>query len=325
MKVVGYQHTGTNLSEEEIEYDVVDDFLGPVPSTDEVLHAVSALKSVVKDKFTYDVEKGTNDQISIGNGLLRRIPFAGSEFGWTEPSTHLCNSRALNPHGPSPVYDALDMLSDPAVQKTELRKAYSSDEDVQSNSEKPDANSSANTEHNPATNVIKPDANSSANTEHNPATNVIKPDANSSANTEHNPATNVIKWIFENTKAGVTGLGEKIVQLVNQLFKPHDEKTTAGPSSLFEEKLRSSLQLVNQLFKPHDEKTTAGPSGPFEGKLAFSILLSVVVVLIVMMTRAYAVLQMIRAIRAGCKVILPIFNSFVIVTEVKSELHESKK
>ncbi|KAJ8752925.1 hypothetical protein K2173_008660 [Erythroxylum novogranatense] len=214
-----YEWVSGYVSEEEIEYGVVDDFLlGPVPSADEVHHAVSALKSVVKDKFSYDVEKETEDEISVRTGLLHRVPSAGSEFGWIEPSMHLCNSRALNPHGPSRVYDAFHMLqNDPAVQKMVI--SLSSDKTVW------DA-------------VLNNEVVQELRKAHSSA------DTISSANTECNPAMNVVERIFENTKAGVIGVVEKILQLVNQLFKPHDEKkTTAGSSSPFEEKLRSSFLL----------------------------------------------------------------------------------
>ncbi|XP_022737777.1 uncharacterized protein LOC111290642 isoform X2 [Durio zibethinus] len=75
---------------------------------------------------------------------------------------------------------------------------------------------------------------------------------------ESNNATNIVKWIFDNTKAKAMDLFEKITKLVNELFKP----------------------------PPDNETTTAGTPDPFEERLRTSFLLSVVVLLVVVVTRA---------------------------------------
>ena len=72
-----------------------------------------------------------------------------------------------------------------------------------------------------------------------------------------NAATNILCWIFDNTKAKVMELIEKITKLVNELFQP-----------------------------PDDEKTAGGATNPFEEKLRTSFLLSIVVLLIVVVGRA---------------------------------------
>lgn len=57
-------------------------------------------------------------------------------------------------------------------------------------------------------------------------------------------ATSFIKWIFDSTKAKFQEVFEQITKLVNELFKPpEDKKTTAGTPDPFEEKLRTSFLL----------------------------------------------------------------------------------
>ncbi|XP_061982631.1 uncharacterized protein LOC133702323 [Populus nigra] len=73
---------------------------------------------------------------------------------------------------------------------------------------------------------------------------------------ETNPALNFVKWIFDNTRVRVVEVIETVTKLVNELFKP-----------------------------PADDKTSAGDKDPFEDKLRSSFLLSIMVLLIVVVTR----------------------------------------
>jgi hypothetical protein len=73
---------------------------------------------------------------------------------------------------------------------------------------------------------------------------------------ETNSALNFVKWIFDNTRARVVEVIETVTKLVNELFKP-----------------------------PADEKTSAGDKDPFEDKLRSSFLLSIMVLLVVVVTR----------------------------------------
>ncbi|KAJ9164038.1 hypothetical protein P3X46_023655 [Hevea brasiliensis] len=75
---------------------------------------------------------------------------------------------------------------------------------------------------------------------------------------DSSPALNAVKWIFENTKAKFTEAIEKITKLMNELFKA-----------------------------PNNEKKTTEAADPFEEKLRTSFLLSVVVLLVVVVTRAH--------------------------------------
>ncbi|KAG5228573.1 Ribosomal protein L23/L15e family protein [Salix suchowensis] len=75
---------------------------------------------------------------------------------------------------------------------------------------------------------------------------------------ESSPALDFVKWIFDNTRARVVEVIETVTKLVSELFKP-----------------------------PADEKTSAGAKDPFEYKLRISFLLSIMVLLIVVVTRAH--------------------------------------
>lgn len=90
--------------------------------------------------------------------------------------------------------------------------------------------------------------------------NITAPTSESSDETGDacSPAMNVIRWIFDNTRTKVMEVIEKITNLVNELFKP-----------------------------AADEKGAAGPKDPFEEKLRTSFLLSIMVLLIVVLTRAH--------------------------------------
>ncbi|KAJ8772345.1 hypothetical protein K2173_027522 [Erythroxylum novogranatense] len=191
---------------------LVDDFyLGPVPSAEEVHDAVSALQMVIKDKLAIELEKDTEEQNSI--------PTAESELDWAEPSIYMYSSRAPSPYGPSRVYDAFRMLqTDPSVQQMVI--SLSSDKAVW------DA-----ILNNEMVQVLR-------NTYH--ADEAGRPNSESSSN----PAMGAIEWIFENTKARVMRIAEKMLQLVNQLLKPNDKKIKEGSTiDPFEEKLRSSFML----------------------------------------------------------------------------------
>ncbi|KAM1269534.1 hypothetical protein ACFX13_001782 [Malus domestica] len=81
------------------------------------------------------------------------------------------------------------------------------------------------------------------------------PDENSDDNDK---ATNIVKWIFQNTLAKVMEAVEKITKVMGDLFQP-----------------------------PSRENTKAEPSNRFEDRLKTSFMLSVVVLLIVVVTRTH--------------------------------------
>lgn len=90
--------------------------------------------------------------------------------------------------------------------------------------------------------------------------NRLSSDESSDKNSdESNKEANIVKWIFDNTKSKVVDIFEKITKLVNDLFK----------------------------LPPDNGTKTAGTPDPFEERLRTSFLLSVVVLLIVVVTRAH--------------------------------------
>lgn len=59
-----------------------------------------------------------------------------------------------------------------------------------------------------------------------------------------NAATDILSWIFVNTKAKVMELVDKITKLVNQLFQSPDEEAAKGePEANFQKTVKSSLLL----------------------------------------------------------------------------------
>jgi hypothetical protein len=85
-----------------------------------------------------------------------------------------------------------------------------------------------------------------------------KPQSPDESSDGSNEASNILSWIFDNTKTKFMEVIEKITKLVNELFPSTD-----------------------------NDKTTAGATNPFQEKLKTSFLLSVVVLLIVVVTRAH--------------------------------------
>lgn len=72
---------------------------------------------LVRDKFAsksgYDLE----DQVVSPTGLGHRVSSVGSELDWVEPPLHPCNSKMMQPHGYSNVYDAFHLLqTEPSIQ-----------------------------------------------------------------------------------------------------------------------------------------------------------------------------------------------------------------
>ncbi|XWS51583.1 hypothetical protein CRYUN_Cryun12cG0189200 [Craigia yunnanensis] len=239
-------------SEEDKPLGVFDDFvLGPVPSVAEVQNVVSTLQRVfdtsscpqlIRDKFSYNAGKDIAHQNPSPTGSMHRVHSAGSELDWMEPSLHLYNTGALQPYGSNRVYDAFHLLqTEPMVQKMVF--SLSSDEAVW--------NAVLNNEM-----VRELRESYYAAKDSNPLSSDESSDENSDV---PNKTMNIVKWIFDNTKAKVMDIFEKITKLMNDLFK---------------------LPLDN-------ETTTAGTPDPFEERLRTSFLLSVVVLLVVVVTRAH--------------------------------------
>lgn len=66
------------------------------------------------------------------------------------------------------------------------------------------------------------------------------PENQSDRSDSFNAATDILNWIFNNTKAKVMTLMENITKLVNSLFQPHKDETTGGATDPV---VRTSLML----------------------------------------------------------------------------------
>ncbi|KAK1576978.1 hypothetical protein Q3G72_018019 [Acer saccharum] len=242
------------ISDDDKSYGFVVDesVLGPVPSLDEVNNAVSAIQQafdpvsyshLVRDKFGSNLEKDVVDQMSSSSGLGHCVASIGSELDWMEPDPYSSYTRMLQPYGYDRVYDAFHLLqTEPSIQRMVI--SLSSDRDVW--------NAVLNNK------VVRELKESFDAAESNGS------EIESSGETcdDSNPAMDIVKWIFNNTKAKVVEVIEKITNIVNELFKPPgDEKATNGAA-------------------------TAVATDPFEEKLRTSFLLSIVVLLVVFVTRA---------------------------------------
>ena len=58
-----------------------------------------------------------------------------------------------------------------------------------------------------------------------------------------NAAMDILSGIFENTKAKVMEIIEKVIKLVNELFQPSENEKTRGATDPFEDKLRTLSML----------------------------------------------------------------------------------
>ncbi|KAK2654220.1 hypothetical protein Ddye_014076 [Dipteronia dyeriana] len=186
---------------------------------------------LVRDKFGSNLEKDVVDQISSSSGIGHRVASIGSELDWMEPAPFLSNTRMLHPYGYDRVYDAFHLLqTEPSIHR--CLEAVLNNKVVQELKESFDAAES----------------------------NGSEIESSDKTCDDSNPAMDIVKWIFNNTKAKVVGVIEKITNIVNELFKPPgDEKATIGVA-------------------------TPGTTDPSEEKLRTSFRLSIVVLLVVVVT-----------------------------------------
>ncbi|XAR71821.1 hypothetical protein NMG60_11018253 [Bertholletia excelsa] len=210
-----------------------DDFVfGPAPSGDEVQEALSALQQFLdrasfshftSDYLTYHSGKDVAGDTTTPRGVMNRVSSVGKDLDWIEPSLQLCSPRMLWPCGSNRAYDTLHILwTDPCIRR--MVSSLSSDDAVW--------NAVMNNE---AVRQVRESLLEADNSiPHSPE------DSSDGSDT----TTNILSWIFNNTKAKVVELIDKITKLVNELFQPlNDEKKTGGDSQLFEEKLRASFML----------------------------------------------------------------------------------
>ncbi|XP_042991619.1 uncharacterized protein LOC122318393 [Carya illinoinensis] len=60
---------------------------------------------------------------------------------------------------------------------------------------------------------------------------------------DSNEVANILRWIFDNTKAKVMEVIENITKLMNELFQSPDNQKTTGATDPFKEKLKASFML----------------------------------------------------------------------------------
>ncbi|XP_015069734.1 uncharacterized protein LOC107014368 isoform X2 [Solanum pennellii] len=241
------EDNNNNNNNNSILFD--DYILGPVPSTDEVHHAVSALHQVLEPTyFAYSTDDGlgyksnedTSDELTSSINLTHEVlSSSGSVSDWIEPSIHICNSKLLQSYGSNRVYDAFHLLqTEPSIQKMVI--SLSSDKAVW------DA-----VLNNEAVREIRDSLKQADNglQAGNSEEGLDKSDSDGTVD--------VISWIVVNTKEKVLEIVEKIIEFVNEWFQP-----------------------------PEEEKTSDGDTDPFEEKLRTSFFLSIVVLLVVVVARA---------------------------------------
>ncbi|KAJ9140019.1 hypothetical protein P3X46_030707 [Hevea brasiliensis] len=244
-----YEWVSVEGSEEDTAIVVGDDFvLGPVPSRDEVHSAVSALTQVF-DAASYP--QFITDKFACNVDM----DVADEILSPTEKLPHV-----------SPAGSEIDWLEpSPHLYNSRMLRPYGPDRVY-------DAFHLLQTEPSIQRMVISLSTDKAVwdavlnnevvrelrETYH--ADESITSTTESSDKTGHdsNPVLNAVKWIFENTKAKFMEAIEKIAKLMNELFKV-----------------------------PNDDKKTTGATGPFEENLRTSFLLSVVVLLVVVVTRAH--------------------------------------
>lgn len=98
-------------------------------------------------------------------------------------------------------------------------------------------------------------------------TSTLSDGSSKESSNEANPLVDIVRQMFDHTKAKFMDMIEKVAKLMGDLFSsppppPPSAATNEGASA------------------------TAGPSGPFERKLQASFMLSLVVLLIVVVSRA---------------------------------------
>ncbi|PSS33189.1 Protein PHOTOPERIOD-INDEPENDENT EARLY FLOWERING like [Actinidia chinensis var. chinensis] len=220
---------GTEDDRENVSDD--DSVFGSVPTNDEVQHALSSLQQAfdqtsfsqfMKGRLAHSLDKDVADEIASPTATLKRVSSVGKKLDWIEPSLHLCNPGLLQRRGYDRVYDAFHLLhTEPSIQRMVM--SLSSDKAVW--------NAVLNNE------VVRGLRES-----------LVKADKSVPENTDNssggpNAVMDILSGIFENTKAKVMEIIEKVIKLVNELFQPSENEKTRGATDPFEDKLRTLSML----------------------------------------------------------------------------------
>ncbi|MBA0634344.1 hypothetical protein Godav_024827 [Gossypium davidsonii] len=240
-----------------------DFVLGPVPSIAEVQNAISALQRVsgvsscpplTRDRFFHNAGREIAYP-SPSSGSMHRVHSVGSELDWMEPSMQLYNTRAFQPYVSNSVYDAFHLLqTDPAIQVSFFATlGYKNSMDflrgwcstatlctkmvLSLSSDEAVWNAVLNNE------VVRELRETYYAAEDSSPMSFDESSVEDSDQSDK--TTNIVEWIFYNTKEKVLDLFEKLTKLVNELFKlPVDNDTrTPGTPDPFDQRLRTSFLL----------------------------------------------------------------------------------
>ncbi|KAK1399629.1 Hybrid signal transduction histidine kinase [Heracleum sosnowskyi] len=208
---------------------------GPVPSVDEVQHAVSSIQQfqhVIKDNPANDLERNLASQVNSPTGFLHRVPSYGSEVDWMEPSLSLCNASLLKPFGSDRLYDAFHLLqTEPHVQKMVI--SLSSDKAVW--------DAVLNNE------VVRELKQSLAEAKSNVSLSSLSSEGDESDDSE--TSVDILSWIFVNMKTKILDLVDKITNMMDGLFlHPRSANKTEQVVDSFDEKLKTSFLLSVVVF-----------------------------------------------------------------------------
>ncbi|KAF8412968.1 hypothetical protein HHK36_000940 [Tetracentron sinense] len=231
---------------------------GPVPSKVEVENAVSALQQVlspaafsqlIEDMFPSNWDKDVADQTVYPKGL------AGD----------LNNPRILRPHGSERVYDAFHLLlTDSSVQRMvmslssdkavwdavlnnhvvrELKESLSADQLSYLGGSIASASSTVDAC------IAQPKTLDQGGGRNPP--NTTENNSLRSSDENYDVVTTILRWILDITRANIMEFIEKITKLVNEVLRhPHPEGENCIPAAtdLLEEKMRSSFLLSILVF-----------------------------------------------------------------------------
>ncbi|MQL85810.1 hypothetical protein Taro_018333 [Colocasia esculenta] len=124
----GWVPVGGEDVEESAEYEFAEHFVfGPVPSTEEVVEAVSTIQQMfvpvtfseeIEDQSSSTMEKYINDKTVMINSM-HRVPSSESESDWIEPAFQLCGSNNFQSQAREKVIDAFHLLQiNPSIKVT---------------------------------------------------------------------------------------------------------------------------------------------------------------------------------------------------------------
>ncbi|WZZ09979.1 hypothetical protein YC2023_095900 [Brassica napus] len=178
---------------------------------------------------------GGGNQSPMPTGMVHQVPSFGTELDWVEPSMELCHSRILQPHAYDHVYNAFDLLrTEPSVQRMVL--SLSSDKAVWKA-----------VRNNEVVQEIKDLYYNGINQDEESSDDESSGDESSDDTPrKNNTPTDFIKWVFDSTVVKATEVLKKIIKLAIELlnsFKVNKKRKRGKLNNWFEENLKTSVFL----------------------------------------------------------------------------------